>query len=272
DAPATLHRLAADPLDPFRALIPRFDLILTYGGGDPVVRGYETLGARQCVPIYNGLDPTTHFPVAPRERFAGDLGLLANRLPDREARVEEFFLKPASRLKDGRFLLGGNGWGDKAMPPSLRYLGHVYTYDHNAFNCTPRAILNVSRDSMARTGYSPATRVFEAAGAGACLISDVWDGIELFFEPDRELLLARDGDAVANVLQSLTAQQARRIGEAARRRALGEHTYAARVRLLEAVLEGRSTTGTGLRARLVAEPSTRVATLTRRGDHDKEAG
>jgi spore maturation protein CgeB len=238
DAPATLQRLDANPLDPFRALIARFDLILTYGGGDPVVQGYEMLGARQCVPIYNGLDPTTHFPVAPKERFAGDLGLLANRLPDREARVEEFFLKPASRLKDRRFLLGGNGWGDKTLPPSVHYLGHVYTHDHNAFNCTPRAILNVSRDSMARTGYSPATRVFEAAGAGACLISDVWDGIELFFEPDCEVLLARDGDAVAHVLQSLTPQRVRRIGEAARRRALAEHTYAARVRLLEAVLEG----------------------------------
>jgi len=111
DAPATLERVAADPGDPFLACIPRYDLILTYGGGRPVVDGYAALGARHCVPIYNALDPQTHHPVPPDPRFAADLGLMANRLPDREARVEEFFLRAAARWPAGRFLLGGNGWG-----------------------------------------------------------------------------------------------------------------------------------------------------------------
>src|SRR5207248_1936694 len=132
---------------------------------------------RHCVPIYNALDPKTHFPVPAEARFAADLALLANRLPDREARVQEFFLRPAGQLPGRRFLLGGNGWADKPMPGNVRYLGHVYTADHNAFNASPMAVLNVSRDSMARMGFSPATRVFEAAGAGACLISDDWQGI-----------------------------------------------------------------------------------------------
>jgi spore maturation protein CgeB len=119
DAPATLDRLHGDPADPFHSLVPRYDLVLTYGGGEPVRSAYRALGARECVPVYNALDAATHFPVAPEPRFAGDLGFLGNRLPDREARVEEFFLKAAARLASQRFLLGGSGWGDKAMPPNV---------------------------------------------------------------------------------------------------------------------------------------------------------
>jgi spore maturation protein CgeB len=149
-----------------------------------------------------------------------------------------FFLRPGLGAAGRRFVLGGNGWGDKPLPPNVRYLGHVYTRDHNAFNATPLAVLNVSRDSMAENGFSPATRVFEAAGAGACLISDAWRGIEMFLEPGREILVAHDGEEVAAELEALTSERARRIGEAARRRVLAEHTYDARVRLLEGVLEG----------------------------------
>ena len=238
DAPATLDRLRADERDPFRALVPRYDLILTYGGGPPVVAGYETFGARLCVPIYNGLDPATHHPAPPAPRFACDLGLVANRLPDRERRIEEFFLDVAAELPGRHFLLAGNGWGDKPMPANIGYLGHLYTRDHNAFNASALAVLNVSRDSMANCGYSPATRVFEAAGAAACIITDAWDGIAEFFEPGREILVANNGPAVADILTRLTREEARRIGTAARARALAEHSYAGRVARLEAVLEG----------------------------------
>ena len=237
DAPATLDRMRMDPGDPFRALVPRYDLVLTYGGGDPVVRAYGSLGARQCVPVYNALDPTTHFPVAPEPRFEADVCFLGNRLPDREARVEDFFLGAAARLPDRRFLLGGSGWGDKAMPRNVTYLGHVYTHEHNAFNSTPRAVLNVSRESMARYGFSPATRVFEAAGARACLITDAWEGIELFFEPDHEVLLARDGGEVAEHVRALTAERAAAVGTAAYRRVLAEHTYAHRAAQVETLLD-----------------------------------
>jgi spore maturation protein CgeB len=238
DAPATLERVQHDPGDPFAALIPRYDLILTYGGGDPVVRAYEALGARRCVPIYNALDPSTHHPVPRDPRFAGDLAFLGNRLPDREARVEEFLIKPAMRLPARRFLLGGNGWNDKSLPHNVVNLGHVYTRDHNALNCTPLAVLNINRESMARYGFSPATRVFEAAGAGACLITDAFEGVEQFFEPDRELLVARDGDEVAEHLARLTPERAQAIGKAAYERALREHTYDHRALLLQQTLTG----------------------------------
>jgi spore maturation protein CgeB len=238
DAPATLERVDSNPDDPFRACIPRYDFIFTYGGGPPVVRGYEAFGAQLCVPIYNGLDPETHHPVPPNPAFQADLGFLGHRLPDREARVEEFFLNAATQLPEQEFLLGGIGWDTKALPANVRNLGHVYTADHNAFNCTPRMVLNISRASMARYGYSPATRVFEAAGAGACLITDHWEGIDFFFEPGEEILSAHNGSEVAAHVQTVDAARARKIGQAAYRRALSEHTYAHRAAEFDRILEG----------------------------------
>jgi spore maturation protein CgeB len=236
DAPATLQRVQSDATDPFRELIPRFDLIFTYGGGPPVMSGYAALGARDCVPVYNALDPATHHPVAPDGRFSGDLGFLGNRLPDREARVEEFFLRVAEKMPDRRFVFGGSGWEDKAVTANVQRVGHVYTHEHNAFNCTPLAVLNVNRESMAQYGFSPPTRVFEAAGAAACLITDKWEGVEQFLEPDSEVLVAASGEEVVEHLRALTGERARRIGAAARERVLSEHTYDRRAELVEAVL------------------------------------
>jgi spore maturation protein CgeB len=236
DAPATLAELRAHPDHPMHRVMPALDLVLTYGGGPPVIEAYEALGARRCIPVYNALDPATHHPVPSDARFTADLSFLGNRLPDREARVEEFFLEPAKALPDRHFLIGGNGWESKAMPPNVSHLGHVYTRDHNAFNCTPLAVLNIARDSMASTGYSPATRVFEAAGAAACLITDAWVGLEQFLDEGTEVLVARDGRDVVEIMAGLDAERARAIGEAGRRRVLAEHTYAKRGVQVDAIL------------------------------------
>jgi spore maturation protein CgeB len=238
DAPATLERVEKNPDDPFLKCIPRYDFIFTYGGGPPVVCGYESLGAQLCVPIYNGLDPETHHPVPADARFEADLGFLGHRLPDREARVEEFFLDAAEQLPEQKFLLGGLGWDTKTLPANVKHLGHIYTADHNAFNCTPRMVLNISRASMARFGFSPATRVFEAAGSAACLITDAWEGIDTFFEPEEEILVARNGSEVAAQVAAIDAKWAQKIGRAAYRRALAEHTYARRAAQFDDILEG----------------------------------
>jgi spore maturation protein CgeB len=236
DAPATLARLEADPAEPLRELVPRYDLVLTYGGGEPVVERYRALGARECVPVYNALDPDTHHPVAPDPRYEAELAFLGNRLPDREERVEEFLLRAAALAPRRSFLLGGAGWDDRPLPANVRLLGHVPTREHNALNATPLAVLNVSRESMAANGFSPATRVFEAAGAGACLISDDWGGIELFLEPGEEVLVARNGAEVTALLEGLTPERACAIGARARRRLLAEHTYAQRAEQVESLL------------------------------------
>ena len=236
DAAATLDEMRGYEDHPVRRALPSLDLVLTYGGGPPVIETYEGFGAQRCVPVYNALDPTTHFSVPPDPRFAADLAFLGNRLPDREARVEEFFLSTAAALPQRQFLIGGNGWETRPMPANVRHLGHVFTHEHNAFNCTPLAVLNIARDSMANIGFSPATRVFEAAGAAACLITDAWEGIELFLVPDEEVLVARDGRDVAEHVSTLTPERAREIGEAALKRVLSEHTYAHRGAQVDALL------------------------------------
>jgi spore maturation protein CgeB len=238
DAPATLTELEREEEHPLRSRIGEFDLVLTYGGGTPVIDRYRALGARECIPVYNALDPTTHHPVAPCPELNGDMVFLGNRLPDREARVEEFFFGAVDALPGREFLLGGSGWEGRVGQPNLRYLGHVSPQRHNALNCSARTVLNVSRESMASNGFSPATRVFEAAGAGACIVTDAWEGIEQFLAPGAEVLLASDGGAVAATLEALSPERAALIGRAARRRVLAEHTYVHRARQVEGILAG----------------------------------
>jgi spore maturation protein CgeB len=237
DAPASLGRMEADVSDPLRRLIPAYDIVLTYGGGDPVVERYRALGAVSCIPIYNALDPLTHHPAEPDERFVADVSFLGNRLPDREARVDEFFFHAAELASERSFLLGGAGWEDRRATSNVNYIGHVSPADHNALNCSARAVLNVSRESMAANGFSPATRVFEAAGAGSCLITDAWEGIEMFLEPEREVLVAHDGREVATLIRELTTERARAIGAAALSRVRAEHTYAHRAEQVERILD-----------------------------------
>jgi spore maturation protein CgeB len=214
--------------NPFRALIPEYDYVFTYGGGPTVVEHYLKLGARACHPIYNALDPETHHAVPRDADLACDLVFVGNRLPDRERRVNEFFLEAARLAPECSFVLGGEGWGGKALPPNVRWIGHVGTDDHNRVNCSARMVLNINRDSMAHVGFSPPTRVFEAAGAASCVITDQWDGIETFFNPGCEILVARDAQDVADLLGTVDLRLAREIGDAMRKRALQDHTYALR--------------------------------------------
>jgi spore maturation protein CgeB len=186
------------------------------------------LGAGNCHPIYNALEPETHHPVAKDSALDCDLLLVANRLPDRERRMEEFFIKAAELAPDLRFILGGEGWGSKPLPTNIRWIGHVGTGDHNRVNCSARMVLNLNRDSMANVGFSPPTRVFEAAGAGTCLITDAWTGIETFFEPGKEILVANSAEEIVRLLRTSTPAEAEKIGLAMRQRALRDHTYSQR--------------------------------------------
>lgn len=236
DAPATLGRIAADPADPFRLHIPRYDQVFTYGGGPPVVEEYERWGAKGCTPIYNGLDADEHRPLE-GVAVEYDILFMGNRLPDREARVEEFFFRAATLCPEHRFLLGGEGWGWKTdMPANVTYLGHVPTSKHNAVNASARLVLNIHRDSMVQNGWSPATRMFEAAGAASCQVTDAWQGIEDFFAPGEEILVAASAEEVAQLVRSVDDERARRIGQAGRARALADHTYTQRARQMDAIL------------------------------------
>ena len=237
DAPATLARVEHNADDPFRPLIPLYDYIFTYGGGPPIVQHYLHLGARSCNPIYNGLDPDTHFPVTRDAAFGCDLAFVGHRLPDRERRVEEFFFRAADLAPELQFILGGEGWGGRQLPKNVRWIGHVGSRDHNRINCSARMVLNINRESMANVGFSPPTRVFEAAGAGACLITDAWTGVEQFFAPNQEILVASSAEEIVHHLRNVTPSRAKQIGGAMRDRALRDHAYSLRALQFQNVLE-----------------------------------
>ncbi len=189
-------------------------LFLPTAAGRRWCERYCKLGARNCHPIYNALDPETHHPEAADPALACDLVFVGNRLPDRERRVEQFFLRAAELAPEMSFILGGEGWGGKALPANVRWIGHVGTGSHNRINASARMALNINRDSMADVGFSPPTRVFEAAGAAACLITDKWRGIEKFFEPGREILVAESAEEIVGFLRGKSAAEARAIGDA----------------------------------------------------------
>jgi len=222
DAPFTLDRAFREPDWDFRELVPRYDAVLAYGGGPAVERGYRALGARRVELVYNALDPSSHYPVPPDPAFRCDLLFVGNRLPDRESRVRAFFLEAAQACPNHRFLLGGEGWGDLSFPPNVRYLGHVETALHNRLNSSARLVLN---------------RVFEAAGAGACVVTDQWEGIEQFLTPGLEVLVASGTEDVVAFLHDLSPIEAAAIGRRALARTLGQHTYQHRGRQLAVFLE-----------------------------------
>jgi spore maturation protein CgeB len=255
DAPATIGRLRSDQSDEFHDALRKYDAIFTYGGGPEIELAYHSLGARAYYSIYNGLDVETHHPVPADPFLACDLAFLGNRLPDREARVEQLFLQAAELAPQRRFLLGGEGWGDKSMPPNVRWIGHVPTALHNAVNSSAGMVININRTSMAAFGYAPPTRVFEAAGAGACLLCDDWPGIGEFFAPGREILIVQSAQDVVSALESYHDAARSQIGEAFRARALRDHTYGQRAvqaeRAMIECLENRALRRPGLETSMV---------------------
>jgi spore maturation protein CgeB len=243
DAPATLASVEADAANPFRACIPEYDHVFTYGGGPRIVDHYLRLGARDCHPIYNALEPESHRPVSADPELACDLVFVGNRLPDRERRVEEFFLHAAELAPELKFILGGEGWGNKSLPSNVRWIGHVRTGDHNRVNCSARMVLNINRESMAKVGFSPPTRVFEAAGAGACVITDQWEGIEAFFQPGSEILMAGSPEEIVHLLRTIPQKKAKKIGQAMRERALHQHLYSQRAQQVIEILGQKTGAG-----------------------------
>lgn len=238
DAPATLATVAAAPQHPLRALLPQYDFVFTYGGGQKVLEQFRRLGARRAYAIYNGLDPATHFPVPAQTRWRAELSFLGHRLPDREQRVRSFFFRAAQLRPAKRFLLAGEGWPAPGLPENVHACGYVGPQDHNVLNSSAGFVLNLNRNSMAETGFSPPTRIFEAAGAAAAIITDPWPGIGLFFEPGREILIAPSADAIAGYLDEVSPEAARRLGHRAHERALAEHSYERRALRVHQILHG----------------------------------
>jgi len=113
---------------------------------------------------------------------------------------------------------------------------HVSPPEHPAFYCSSTLTLSVTRAAMAETGYCPSGRLFEAAACGTPVISDVWGGLEEFFEPGRDILVASTASDVQEALK-FDREELRRVGKQARERVLAEHTADHRCTELLSLLE-----------------------------------
>jgi spore maturation protein CgeB len=239
DTPVTLDRLARGEAVPYigpRGLID-YDLVLSYTGGASLDALRERLGAHVAVPLYGSVDPEAHQPTSSIDMFRADLSYLGTYAADRQATLERLFHGPAWRLPERRFVLGGSQYPvDFPWSPNIFYMRHVAPYLHAAFYCSSRVTLNVTRAAMAATGYCPSGRLFEAAACGVPVLSDAWPGLEQFFEPDREILVAETTEDVVASLERSDAEL-QDVARCARERTLTEHTADRRAEELETLLE-----------------------------------
>jgi spore maturation protein CgeB len=210
-----------------RELVPRFDLYLSFTGG-PLL---DRLGARDARAFWCLVDPVRYAPVDVPVRW--DLGYLGTYSDDRQPTVEALLLEPARNLPERRFVAAGPMYPDSiAWPANVERIENVAPDDHPAFYCAQRLTLNVTRADMVEAGWSPSVRLFEAAACGTPIVSDWWQGLDAFFEPGREILVARDSDDVERHLR-LDGGTLRELGLRARRRVLAEHSAETRAAELE---------------------------------------
>ena len=220
-----------------------FDLVLSYTGGAALEQLKTQLGAKQVAPLYGSVDPAVHHPVDPKEAFRADLSYLGTYSDDRQEILDKLFIRAARQLPHQRFLIGGAMY-PAAFPwqENVWFSGHVAPPDHPAFFCSSRLTLNVTRGPMARMGYCPSGRLFEAAACGAPILSDWWEGLDAFFEPGCEILVGQTTEDAVGALQ-LSPEELAKIAKAARERTLAEHTAERRVRELEDTFQGVLTSG-----------------------------
>lgn len=242
DTPVTLARLAAGERAEYipPGGLAAFDLVLSYTGGAALDRLRHELGARRVRPLYGSVDPSAHHPAAPDPAYAADLSYLGTYAADRQAALERFFVAPARMRPARRFVIGGAQYPrDFPWTANIHFVRHMPPAEHPAFFSSARLALNVTRRDMAALGWCPSGRLFEAAACGTPVLSDLWDGLDAFYTPGEEILIAHDTpDALAAL--DIAEEERQRIARQARERTLDEHSATRRAAdLLAALQEAR---------------------------------
>jgi spore maturation protein CgeB len=236
DTPVTLAKLAQDKCEYLsRELVPRYHLYLSFTGGptlDELERRYGSPAAR---PLYCSVDPEVHYPL--QRPCSWDLGYLGTYSSDRQPGLERLLCSPAASWNKGRFVVAGPQYPPEIdWPPNTQRIEHLPPESHRDFYCSQRFTLNITRKQMQLAGFSPSVRLFEAAACGVPVISDQWAGLEQFFEPSKEILLASSSSEVLHILQHFPEDERLALGELARQRALKSHSAARRAEELESYL------------------------------------
>ncbi len=242
DTPVTLSRLAAGESVPYlpEAGLTEFDLVLSYTGGEAIGALRSKLGAKYAATLYGWVDPAVHFRVPASPEFQAHLSYLGTYAADRQKALNDLLITPATNLKERSFVIAGAMYEDAGKwPANIRHFDHIAPPQHSAFYSSSNLTLSVTRAAMAAMGYCPSGRLFEAAACGTAVLSDWWEGLDTFFQPNEEILIANStNDAVA----ALNAGEAMlsRIGSRARERAMDCHTAAVRARRLVELIEAPS--------------------------------
>jgi spore maturation protein CgeB len=225
DTPITLAGLAADGIDYLRAdQMPHFDLYLSWCGGSILSELEQRWHTRQALPLYGCVDPDVHARVDAPEQYRCLLSYMGTHSADRQQKLEALFLEPARHRADENFVLAGSLYpGEWTWPANVRRFEHVAPHDHPALYSGSRFTLNLTRDAMARVGYCPSGRLFEAAACSTPIISDWFQGLDRFFTPGQEIVIAQNTDELLQALQS-SDEEVRNVADAARERTLAEHT------------------------------------------------
>jgi spore maturation protein CgeB len=226
DTPVTFSKLDAGEDVPYLPAdgLGGFDLVLSYTGGAALTELQSRLGAKSVAPLYGSVDPAVHFPVAPAAHYRADFSYLGTYAADRQEMLERLFIAPAAQFPEKRFVIGGAQYpSDFPWGANIFFVRHLPPAEHPAFYCSSRLTLNVTRKAMAEMGYCPSGRLFEAAACGVAMVSDWWEGLDEFFTPGREILIARSSEEAIQALQISDAEAAR-ISRAGREKTLSCHT------------------------------------------------
>jgi spore maturation protein CgeB len=226
DTPITVSKLRAGDAEYLsREQIKGFDIYFSFTGG-PMLRELEVrFGAKRAVPLYCSFDPDRNRMSEPEARFRCELSYMGTYAPDRQQKLIELLCKPAIELSDRRFIVAGPQYpAEIQWPQNIHRIIHLEPKFHTPLYCSSRFTLNLTRKDMVEAGYSPSVRLFEAAGCGAAIISDIWSGIETFLVPGKEILLAESSASVISYLKELGPENARTIGLRAQERVLAEHS------------------------------------------------
>jgi spore maturation protein CgeB len=244
DTPITLSKLAAGEPVPYTENLAfnEFDLVLSYSGGRALDELRSRLGATRVAPLYGHVDPELHCPtqIPPQYRF--DLSYLGTYSEDRQRALLALLVQPAQLRPDRKFLIAGAQYPqDFPWSPNIYFMRHLAPAEHGAFFCSSRMTLNVTRRAMAEMGWCPSGRLFEAAACGVPIVSDSWEGLEAFFQPDEEILLAENAEDVIAALE-LDDNELMSMARRARERTLEEHSSSRRAAELIQLLEKSSRT------------------------------
>lgn len=245
DTPVTLATLRDGDTVPYLPAggLAGFDLVLSYTGGRALDELITRLHARRAAPLYGHVDPRVHHRVPPVSHYIADLSYLGTYASDRQPALETFLVQPATRWRDRRFVIGGAQY-PKEFPWSdnIWFVRHLPPAEHAAFFSSSRLTLNITRKAMAAMGWCPSGRLFEAAACGTAIVTDDWEGLETFFSPGTEMLVARGSEDIDAAL-ALSDTEIARLGRAAHDRVMDAHTAAHRAVAFEHLIEAAAAPG-----------------------------